>query len=342
MEEGRVTKLHERLKKLFDTLDGTDHITILPHNNPDPDAIASAVGLSYLLKESLGIDCKILYGGIIGRAENRALVRYLNCPLQRLTVSDLNSAEIVALVDTQPGTGNNPLISLPRVTIVIDHHPWRDATARANFADVRPKVGATASMMVEYLRLAKLKIHPSLATALFYGIKTDTMGLGRGTSRLDMEAICYLLPRIDLEALLKIERVQVPVEYFKSFATTLQSTRVYGNVVVAYIGAMNYPDLTAEMADFLLRMKGSRWVICMGTHSDRFIISVRTQNQRGAGQLVQSVVGSEGVAGGHGAMAGGQVYLSKDKDPEQLATTFTERILAELNIPVETAAASLI
>jgi hypothetical protein len=97
---------------------------------------------------------------------------------------------------------------------------------------------------------------------------------------------------------------------------------------------MDYPDLAAEMADFLLRMQGSQWIICQGVYEDRLILSVRTQKQRGAGQLVQKVIGNNGLAGGHGSMAGGQVPLN-GKDPEMLANYFSREILVHLNVSQE-------
>jgi nanoRNase/pAp phosphatase (c-di-AMP/oligoRNAs hydrolase) len=323
--------LPERVEQLFEAVGEANHILILTHNNPDPDAIASAVALRYLLAEGMGIESQIAYEGIIGRAENKMLVRYLGNPLQRLTKTILLSDLPVALVDTQPGAGNNSTPAQADIAIVIDHHPRRQEINVARFSDVRSQVGSTASILVEYLRAADLTIDPPLATALFYGIKTDTMGLGRGTSSSDTTAICYLLSLIDLEALLKIERAQVPITYFKSFAAALQTTRVYNDVVVAYIGSMNYPDLTAEVADFLLRIEGSRWVICLGVYEDWLMLSIRTQYQRGAGQLVQAIIGERGVAGGHGAMAGGQIILHNE-DPAQLAQELSRRALGYLNV----------
>ena len=324
----------ESLEALFEVVNADDKLLILTHNNPDPDAIGSAIALRYLLAEGVGLQAQIVYKGLIGRAENRALIRYLNYPLQRINRSLLETKPRFALVDTQPGAGNNALPRQAKVAIVIDHHSWREATAEAGFSDVRPQVGSTATIMVEYLRSAGLEPDPLVATALFYGIKTDTMGLSRGTTSSDMSAICYLLPLIDLEALLTIERAEVPLTYFESFATVLQTTRIYKDVVIAYLESMSYPDLTAEMADFLLRIRGIHWVICLGVYKKSVIISVRTKNRRGAGQMIQQVISGKGVAGGHGAMAGGQVPLNNE-DPKQVLTDLRQRLLQHLKIPLE-------
>jgi nanoRNase/pAp phosphatase (c-di-AMP/oligoRNAs hydrolase) len=59
----------------------------------------------------------------------------------------------VALADTQPGAGNNALPAGSEVAIVIDHHSWRGPVAIAGYVDVRPEVGATSTILAEYLLL---------------------------------------------------------------------------------------------------------------------------------------------------------------------------------------------
>jgi nanoRNase/pAp phosphatase (c-di-AMP/oligoRNAs hydrolase) len=321
------------LDLLFAAVGDADTILILPHNDPDPDAIASAVALEYLLMEALDVRSTIAYQGIVGRAENRLLVQYLDQPLQPLTEADLAGEAPIALVDTQPGAGNNALPDGSEVAIVIDHHTWREPTGAAAFFDVRPEAGATSTILTEYLREAGLEPEPPLATVLFYGIKTDTRGLSRGAGPADAAAYFYLQPRIDVQALAEIEYAQVPASYFKSFDATLQAARVYDGVVVAYVGQMAYPDLTAEMARLLLRLKESRWIVCMGVYQEVLILSVRTQSPTGrAEELVQAIVGGEGTAGGHGLMAGGQIPL-KGRDPEQVVHLLRQRALRVLQVP---------
>jgi len=332
----------ERLNRLFEAVGSATSVLILPHNDPDPDAIASALALRHLLAEQVGLEGHITYRGIIGRAENKALVRYLGRPLRRLTSSDLHQPVPIALVDTQPGAGNNALPSKSTAAIVFDHHPWREATAAVGFADVRPDLGATSTILTEYLQAAEIEPAPPLATALFYGVKTDTMGLSRAASPADVAAYFYLQPRIDVEILAEIEQAQVPVEYFQKLNTTLHAARIYDGVVISYMGSMGHPDLAAEMADILLRLKGTQWVVCIGIYNDKLILAVRTRSRRGrAERLVQAVVDDRGTAGGHGTMAGGRVPL-QGGDPEQMARQLGQRALQYLQVPLETAGVSLI
>jgi nanoRNase/pAp phosphatase (c-di-AMP/oligoRNAs hydrolase) len=331
----------EHLNRLLESVGKARSVLILPHNDPDPDAIASAVALRYLFAEKLDVEAHLAYQGIIGRAENKALVRYLGSPFRRLTTSDLRRSDCIALVDAQPGAGNVTLSPESSVAIVIDHHPPRDATGSAAFADVRPEVGATSTILTEYLQTAGLKPPQTIATALFYGIKSDTMGLIRSTSPADAAAFCYLQSQVDMEALAKIEHAQVPAEYFKSFVLALQSARIYDRVVIACLGPVDYPDLGAEMADILLRLRGIRWVVCIGTYNDLVMVSVRTRNRRGAGQLVQEIIGNRGTAGGHGTMAGGQIPIG-DKDPDRFARQLGQHALKHLRVLPEAAGEPLV
>jgi nanoRNase/pAp phosphatase (c-di-AMP/oligoRNAs hydrolase) len=219
---------------------------------------------------------------------------------------------------------------------VIDHHPWREATALARFADIRPEMGSTSAILTEYLQAASLEPPPPLATALFYGIKTDTMGLGREASPADVAAYFFLQPRIEVDALIEIERAQVPVGYFKSFDTALGAARIYRHVLISYIGSMAYPDLAAEMANIFLRLQGCEWVICLGVYQDELILAVRTrQRGGGAGQLAQAMVRQQGTAGGHGSMAGGHLPLN-GREPKRLAGRLTQLALQHLGIEFAT------
>jgi nanoRNase/pAp phosphatase (c-di-AMP/oligoRNAs hydrolase) len=217
------------------------------------------------------------------------------------------------------------------VAIVFDHHPVREETSAARFVEVRPEVGATSTILTEYCQAAGIDLPPDVATALFYGIKTDTMGLGRGASQSDVAAYFYLQARIDVKALVEIERAQVSVDYFKGLAGALQAARIYDELVVSDLGEMERPDLAAEMADLLLRLESVVWVICMGTYGGEMILSVRTNSREGAEAFIQAVVGDFGSAGGHGSMSAGQIPL-QDRDPEILGRRLKRRALERLGI----------
>src|SRR5687768_16546215 len=189
--------MEAQLDGLQAALEGARRILILPHINPDPDSIASAVALRDLLDRHFGLAAQVGYRGVVGRAENRALLRYLGRPLRRLRIAEIRKADAVVVVDTQPVAGNSAAPRDEAVRAVIDHHPAHEAHPAPAFVDNRPTFGATATILTEYFQTAGLELTQPLATALFYGIKSDTLGLIRGASPADVAAYLQLQPQID-------------------------------------------------------------------------------------------------------------------------------------------------
>jgi nanoRNase/pAp phosphatase (c-di-AMP/oligoRNAs hydrolase) len=327
--------VEKRWRQLTEAVKGCDQILILLHDDPDPDSVASGEALRFLLSEQLGVEGQIGYRGVIGRAENRALVDYLGVELQELSDEPFtleHGSRAVAVVDTQPGAGNSPLPADYPAAIVIDHHSDLGEEG-ANFRDVRPWIGASSTILTQYLRAAGIKPPMRLATALFYGIKTDTKALSRDTSAADVGAYFYLLSFVDVDALVEIENAQVPAAYFRNLARAMEAAKLYDGVVVSFLGATDYPDLTAEIADLFLRLEGVNWVVCMGVYDETLYISVRSRDEAAdAEKLAQAIIGEQGTAGGRNTLAGGQISV-EGKDAEAIAEELRQRTLEYLDVP---------
>jgi nanoRNase/pAp phosphatase (c-di-AMP/oligoRNAs hydrolase) len=322
----------EAIEALSQVLEGVGNCLIVTHDDPDPDAMASAVALAFLLETRYSLKATLAHGGIIGRAENKAMVRLLSLDLCPLREVDVGHYDAIALVDAQPGAGNVSLAGEVTPAVVIDHHSnVRSVLEGVPFVDLRGACGATSTILTNYLMAAELDPNSRVATALFYGIKSDTMGLARGAGEADVQAYLYLLPLADTKVLAQIEQAQVPLEYFQAFERALERTFIYDDVVICNLGAMDWPDLAAEMADFLLRWEGARWIICMGLFNEEIVISVRTNQMEGhAGRVVQKVVQGLGTGGGHSFMAGGRVSLGTES-PRDVTRQLRRRFLKELD-----------
>ena len=232
----RRSSAEKRVQQIVELLDKKDNVLVLMHNDPDPDAIASARAVEELLRlHAPTTEVTLGHGGIIGRAENSTMASLVmphgvRIP-QRTAGERIIRYDGVMLVDTQPISANHVLWSTdyPReeVLAAIDHHPPRRSRLRAKMHDVRPEVGASATIMCEYLAIAEVPIDAQLATALFYGIKSDTLGLSRHTSDLDIWAYSTLRHLIQTELLNRIEHVQLPRTYFRSISDALANTTIY-------------------------------------------------------------------------------------------------------------------
>lgn len=319
---------HTRTERLR-SVAGKGPVLILTHDNPDPDALAAGKALAFLFKEAWGISSRLIYSGLVARAENQVMLKHLTPEWEYSgKLPDLREYSAVAQVDTQPGAGNNRLNTVQPAHIVIDHHlPIREMIDTIPYADVRTDIGATVTMLYQYLDAARLQPDPFLATAMFYGLKTDTRGLSRGASPADEVAFVRLLHRLDQLELTNIELASLSREYFRSFSRGLHETRVYGRVLISRLGNMEQPDFAAEMADILIRLQGTHAALCLGSHDETLHISLRTEPMgQDAGLIIQRVVTPPGKAGGHGTMAGGQIPLA-GQDIEQLLASLEHRFL---------------
>ncbi len=314
----RISKTARKLEQLAKVMQGKERMLIVMQDYPDPDAIASAASLRELANEIADIQCFIGNGGIVGRAENRALVEYLDLNLHQLDTIDPGKFDLIAMVDTQPLTGNNSLSSEHLPDIVIDHHPITTATRKVSFTDIRKDYGSNSTILYEYLAAADIIPETALATALVYGIRSDTHDLGEESINADVTALTQLYPIANTRTLSRIQRGQVPAEYFRMFAVALDNARTYGFCIVTCLGEIDNPDMIGEVADLLLRNKSSTWGICLGFHANKALISLRTSIQgANAGRVARKVVGRNGTGGGHYALAGGQIPMKKWTKTEQ-------------------------
>ncbi len=320
----------ERVENLIATFENRRRALILTHDNPDPDALASAFALAAVLTHLTDVECEVGYAGIIGRAENRAMLRELELAPARIHGDTLERFDAIALVDTQPGFGNNSLPEDRQATAVVDHHPDRGDLDGVAFVDVRESYGASATIVHEYAQVGGVPLPANLLTALFYAIKSETQELGRGAGYADREAYLSLLPRADKLAVARIQRARVPRNYFRAFQVAIENASLHGHTVVTDLQRVDTPDLVAEIADFLLRLDGADWSVCMGHYQDNVVMSLRTAEEEAhAGQVIRRVVNGLGRAGGHGTMAGGRVPLD-GRDYEDVAAQIRQRLVDEL------------
>jgi nanoRNase/pAp phosphatase (c-di-AMP/oligoRNAs hydrolase) len=308
----QLTPTADKTQELLDVLRTGKRLVVLTHNNPDPDSMASAMGMGHLAMEVCGIPSICAIRGDIFRAENRVMVKKLGYDLKQAADEPFYATDVIAVVDTQPGFGHTVIPEGKRVDIVVDHHvgPMEGEFEEPRFRDVRTEIGATSSIITEYLMEAGVEVPSRIATGLFYGIRTDTADLGRNASPLDEKAYMFLLQRIDRKAISEITQPQVPVDYFRALRKAMNTTRIYGNVVLCSLGRLENPEMVAEVADLLIRLEGKQWVIVGGLHQDTYYVSVRTDgNGKDAWLVLRDAMKNEGSFGGHGSVAGGRVQL---------------------------------
>jgi len=330
-----LSQLKKQIDELLDWVSGKGKIIIIVHDNPDPDCLASAMALHHLFVMKLNKDSIITFSGMIGRSENIAMAKELQISLTPLEIVDLKEFQVVCMLDTQPGTGNNSLPPGTRVDIVIDHHPLRDQTRECRWCDVRDDYGTTATILYEYLLAQNVSVGIKLATALFYAIKSETQDLGREANLPDKEAYLRLFPLTNKKLLFEITHPKLPVEYFLTIGNALDNARIFDKALVANLREIVFPEIVAEMADFLLRVENIETVLCLGQYNSEMILSIRTvRHDLNAGEIIKRIVAGVGKAGGHGMMAGGKIdYVGPSRKAlHEVETLLKNRFLSELGI----------
>lgn len=302
-----LAKTTRQVEEILEHFRDADSILILMQDDPDPDAIASGLALRQVLgrkKQTATIGSF----GQVTRPENIAMVKLLDIEVETITPASLENFDRIALVDLQP-----PHITseLPRIDLVVDHHPAQ-FTYDTAIRDVRPAYGATATILLEYLLCMGNDVSTRLATALLYGIKSDTFMLARETNEWDVEAFSYLYERSNQNLLRRIERPELPPAALDALSRALKTRQVIAKVAFVNLGRVEREDLIPQIADFCLQFEGIEWVVVSGIFKANVILSVRNVGYvRAAGKVVKDAFGALGSAGGHGSMAKAIIPLAK-------------------------------
>ena len=300
----RTTRCVEEAKARFE---GAESVLILLQDDPDPDAIASGLALRQVLgrhKQSTPLGSF----GRVTRPENIAMVKLLEIEIEKITKNSLEKFDRIAVVDLQP-----PHLATPpaEIDLVIDHHP-EQFNYKSHIRDIRPGYGATSTILLEYLLSCGSSIGTRLATAMLYGIKTDTFSLSREVNEWDVEAFSYLYPLANHNLMRRIERPELPPAALDALSLGLKNRRVIDKVAFVHLGRVEREDLIPQMADFSLSFEGIEWAFVSGIYEANYIISVRNVGYvRAAGRVLKEAFGHIGSAGGHASMAKAIIPLAE-------------------------------
>jgi nanoRNase/pAp phosphatase (c-di-AMP/oligoRNAs hydrolase) len=287
-----------------------DKVLILLHNEPDPDALAAGLALRNLLRRTRTTAIIAAMQGVT-RPENVRMADLLDIQVETITPAEFASFDRIATVDVQPHYFPG---MLPRVDLVIDHHPEQPGYTTV-FKDIRPDYGSTCTILTEHLRAVDVNISERTATAMLYAIKSDTLFFARQTNRVDLEAFTFLYPLSDPALIRKMEGAELTVDRLEHVTRALSASRLRNQVLSAFLGETTREDYIPYTADFLLQIEDVKWTIVSGVVAGQLIVSVRNLGySRNAGEFVKAAFGEIGSAGGHRAMAKAVVPLQRFRD----------------------------
>ncbi|MGB3212518.1 MAG: DHHA1 domain-containing protein [Desulforhopalus sp.] len=289
----------------------------------DPDAIASALALKRLLwrKVQKTIICRV---NAIKRTDNLAMIRDLKLTVPYITKVDTSDVTKWAMVDAQPH--HHKSFNHNDFSIIIDHHP-PDPLLKVPFKDIREEYGAVSSIMTEYLKAAGVTPSVKLATALFYGIKTDTDNFTRTSTCADIKAFRYLYPHVNINIIKKIESSEINKKNLAAFRKAFEELQFIGDTAYIHMGVVKDADALVILADFFLKMAEATWCMVSGIYGKKLIIIMRNVGFRlDAGKVAKRLFGKLGSAGGHKSAARVEIPLSTLSDETENLSKIREYV----------------
>ena len=298
-------KLDHQLAALHELLQRDDNWLILI--NADPDAMAGAMAFSRLIRHRVG-SVAVARVNEITRPDNLAMIRYLRIPVLPWRPSLEKGFQRFALLDSQPH--HHPVFHDRDFSVIMDHHPLPETPYPAAFTEIRPECGTTSTILTEYLYNAKIRPGRRLATALQYGIRTDTSTFGRDSTEVDIRAYHYLARYADPALLTRIMHSEYLPEWLPFFARALRNLRPCGPGRITSLDEVESPDLLVAAADFFTRVHGLRWVaVCGRCRGTGIVIFRGGPGGTDMGGLASSFA-DMGSGGGHYAAARAEFAVS--------------------------------
>ena len=317
----------EKINRFYDLFTGSDHVLIII--NADPDSIASAMAVQRILWRRV-TNVTISNINAITRPDNMAMIRLLDVTLIHLSKVDTPQYNKFVILDSQPD--HHDAFSDFNYTAIIDHHENSSINLNVPFIDIRPEYGATASVMTEYLRAAKIKPSSRLATGLFYAIKTDTANFERKAISEDMRAFQFLFKHANIHLARKIEQVDLRLDFLEDFKKAINDHVISRNKIFIHLGLIENTDICVLIADFFMRFNLITWSVVSGIYDDKLIIVVRNDGtHKDAGTLLSQKFGKFGSAGGHRSMARAeaQIRLLSDQTDVNDKNQLTKWIISQ-------------
>ncbi len=285
-----------------------NEIVIQCHDNPDADALASGYGVYTYLKKQ-GKNVRLVYGGRykIQKSNLVLMINEIKIPIEY--VESLNKPELLVTIDCQYGEGNVTKFEAENVA-VIDHHQISGSLPELN--EVRSNLGACATLVREMLRAEGIDLNSDkkLATALYYGLLTDTNNFAEISHPLDK----------DLRDDAVYERSMIT--YFRNANLSLQELEIAGRALIGYDYSEDYryaiaeakpcdPNILGMISDLMLEVDAVDTCLVYSMLPFGVKISVRSCiKEVKASEMAEFITEGVGSGGGHLEKAGG--FIQKE------------------------------
>jgi len=285
-------------------------IAIFTHQSPDPDAIASMMGMEWLFRKKYDCECDLYYQGRISHPQNNAMDNLLDPGMKNIEDGwgGDGAYDLHILVDTIPsnaGVGDNEI----DLDLVIDHHPDLP-NGDFNGIVINLKAGSCAGTIFRLIEESDLAFDDDVdydkkvATALIVGIMTDTENmLSPDTTEHETDAFKALCDCRDVNVLKQIVNFKRPKFWITAKAVAAEEAH-YDEEGYCIVGMGNLPtkhwDLLADQADEMVQWDTVHTSIAFAViGEDTLVGCVRSTNASiTVKELCKKLGGKHGSGGG--------------------------------------------
>ena len=308
-----------------------NNIYVQAHDNPDADAIGSGYGVyKYLIAN--GKSPRLIYSGKrqITKSNLVLMVKNLEIPIEYITEL-YEVPELLITVDCQYGESNVTKFDAKNVAI-IDHH--QVSQILPELSEVRSNVGSCSAVVHHMLEKEGFddNLDENLATALYYGLMTDTNNFTEIHHPLDK----------DLRDDIKFNHMDIT--RFKNSNLSIDELGIAGRALLSAFYNEEYrfgivesepcdPNILGIISDMLLEVDKVDTCLVYSILPSGVKISVRSCiRETRANELAEYIARGVGNGGGHIVKAGGFLQndlLSKEgiSQGEGLYEFFNERMV---------------
>jgi bifunctional oligoribonuclease and PAP phosphatase NrnA len=321
-------KVFKALRELLGT--GSKKMVIVTHENPDGDAIGSAIGVGEIL-QNVGHEVTIITPNdypaflqwfsstleilIYERKKKRSKELLHACDL--LICVDFNDARRAARMESE-------LLNFSKTKVLIDHHP--DPKEFCDLMISEPEYSSTAELIVDVTRKISLESHinHNAAEALFTGIMTDTGSFSHNISRPNTFRVVSKLMEYN------IDTGKIHAEVYHTFSAhrmkllghcldkKMEIFPEYRSAVIwlskSELEAYDYqPGDTEGFVNYPLAINNIIFSAIFIEKRDYVKVSFRSKGSFPANRFAQEHFSG----GGHRNAAGGEIKLSLDEAVEK-------------------------
>ena len=291
------------------------NIVIQCHDNPDADALASGFALKLYLKKQ-GIDAPFIYGGrhTVSKSNLVLMIQHLGIPVTH--VSKLEKPDLLICVDCQYGESNVTHFEADNVA-VIDHHQIISTVPELSI--VRSNYGSCSTLIYELLSTEGYNINTdfgditkdetSLATALYYGLMTDTSNFAEISHPADRDL--HDFAKYDITEITLFRNSNFSKEELFIAADALREAKYSSEYPCGIIvSAPCDPNILGLVSDMFLEVDSIGTCLVYNVLEDGAKFSVRSCVKEVKANELASFLG-EGLGGGGGHLVKAGGFLRK-------------------------------